>query len=170
MACGSTCPSFSESLTYALSSLKLSHLSLKSEQRSSMAAIYDGHNVFVWLPTGYGKSLCYQALPFLMDSKRGFANTEKRSAVFVVSALVALMIDQVKSLRSRGVKCSIVTSSKSIEKDLLATPDSLLSDSLLFCTPEALVRSKWRDAIDDPRVSDRIVAFVVDEAHCVSKW
>ena len=135
-----------------------------------MEAIYKGRDVFVWLPTGYGKSLCYQALPFLMDSKRGFVNTDKRSAVFVVSPLVALMIDQVKSLRSRDVKCSVVTSSSGIEKDLLATRDSLSSDSLLFCTPEALVRSKWRDAIDDRMVSDRIVALVVDEAHCVSKW
>ena len=78
MACG---PSFSESLVYALSSLKMSHLTLKPEQRSSMEAIYDGRDVFVWLPTGYGKSLCYQALPFLMDSKLGFVNTEKSSSV-----------------------------------------------------------------------------------------
>ena len=148
----------------------MSHLSLKPKQRLSMEVLYEGHDVFVCLPTGYGKSLCYQALPFLMDFKRGFANTEKRSAVFVVSPLVALMIDQVKSLRSRGVKCSIVTSSSGIEKDFLATQDSLSSDSLLFCTPEALVRSKWRDTIDDPTVSDRIVALVIDEAHCISKW
>ena len=57
-----------------------------------------------------------------------------------------------------------------IDKDILATDDSLFSDSLLFCTPEALVRSKWRYAIDDPTVSDRVVALVVDEAHCISKW
>ena len=56
-----------------------------------------------------------------MDSyKQGFADTEKHSAVLVVSSLVALMIDQVKILRSLGVKCSMVTSSNSIERDLLA--------------------------------------------------
>ena len=163
MAC---CPSFSESLVYALSSLKMSHLSLKPEQQYSMEAIYDGCDVFVWLPTGYRKSLCYQALPFLMDSKLWFANSEKSSSVFVVSPLVALVIDQVKSLRSRGVKCSVITSSSDVDKDLIATHSS---DSLLFCIPEALVRSKWRDAIDDPVVSGRIVALVIDEAHCVSK-
>ena len=169
MACGS-CRSFSESLSFALSSLQMSHVSLKPEQRSSMKAIYDGHDVFLWLPTGYGKSLCYQALPFLMDFKRGVVTAESRSAVLVVSPLVALMIDQVKSLRSRDVKCSIVTSSSGIDKDLLATDSSLCEDSLLFCTPEALVRSKWRFAIDVPKVSSRIVALVIDEAHCVSKW
>ena len=150
MACG---PSFLESLVYALSSLKMSHLSLKPEQRPSMEAIYDGRDIFVWLPTGDGKSLCYQALSFLMDSKLGFTNTEKSSSVFVVSPLVVLMIDQVKSLRSRGVKCSVITSSSDVEKDLIATHSSLSSDSLLFCTPETLMRSKWRDAIDDPVVS-----------------
>ena len=80
------------------------------------------------------------------------------------------MIDQMKSLRSRGVKCSVITSSSDVEKNLIATHSSLSSDSLLFCTPEALVRSKWRDAIDDPVVSGRIVALVIDEAHRVSKW
>ena len=141
MESSSNCPAFSESLSYALSSLQMSHLSVKLEQRSSMEVIYDGHDVFVWLPTGYGNSLCYQPLPFLLDFKRWF---EKLSAVFVVSALIALMIDHVKSLRSRSVKCSIVTSGSGVEKHLLATPDSLSSDSLLFCTPEALVRSKRR--------------------------
>ena len=154
---------------YALSSLKMSHLCVKPEQRSSMEAVYDGRDVFVWLPTGYGKSLCYQALPFLMDAKVGLVDSEK-SSVFVVSPLVALMIDQVKSLRSRGVKCSVITSSSDVEKDLLATPSSLSSDSLLFCTHKALVRSKWRDAFNDLVVSGRIVALVIDEAHCVSKW
>ena len=60
--------------------------------------------------------------------------------MLVVSPLVALMIDQVKNLRSRDVKCSIVTSSSGIDKDLLATDSSLCEDSLLFCTPEALMR------------------------------
>ena len=163
-------PSLSECVSYALLKLRMSDVSLKAEQRSSMKAIYDGRDVFVWLPTGYGKSLCYQALPFLMDFKKGLVDTENRCAVLVISPLVALMIDQVKSLRRRGVSCSIVTSSGGIEEELIATDSSLLNDSLFFCTPEALVRSKWRYAIEDKKVSERIVALIVDEAHCVSKW
>jgi len=46
----------------------MSHVTLKEEQRSSMKAAFDGHDVFMWLPTGYGKSLCYQALPFMIAS------------------------------------------------------------------------------------------------------
>ena len=66
---------FSDAVSYALKQLQMSRVSLKPEQRSSMEAIYDGHNVFMWLPTGYGKSLCFQALPFLMDFKRGLVDT-----------------------------------------------------------------------------------------------
>ena len=163
-------PSLADCVSYALCKLHMSDVSLKVEQRSSMEAIYNGHDVFVWLPTGYGKSLCYQALPFLMDFKKGLLDTEKHSAVLVISPLVALMKDQVKTLRKKGICCSIVTSSGGIEKEMLATDSSLLSDSMLFCTPEALVRSKWRHAIEDSKVSERIVALIIDEAHCVSKW
>ena len=66
---------FSDAVSYALKQLQMSHVSLKPEQRSSMEAIYDGHDVFMWLTTGYGKSLCFQALPFLMDFKRGLVDT-----------------------------------------------------------------------------------------------
>ena len=57
------------------------------------------------------------------------------------------MIDQVKRLRKKGVSYSIVPSSGDIEKELLATESSLSSDSLPFCIPEGLVRSKWRYVI-----------------------
>ena len=114
--------------------------------------------------------VCYQALPFLMDFKKGLMDTEKHCAVLVISPLVALMIDQVKSLRKSGVSCSIITSSGDIEKELLTTDSCLSSDSLFFCTPDASLKSKWRYAIEDVKVSERIVALIIDEAHFVSKW
>ena len=57
-----------------------------------------------------------------------------------------------------------------MKQDLLATEDNLGKCSSLFCLPEALLGSRWREAIEKPVISDRIVAVVVDEAHCVSKW
>lgn len=105
-----------------------------------------------------------------MDFRQGLVDTVKTSAVLVISPLVALMVDQVKNLRSRGVECSIITSSGGIDKDLIGTESSLCNDSLLFCTPESLVRSRWRHSLDNSEVSERIVALVIDEAHCVSKW
>ena len=83
-------------------------------------------------------------------------------AVLVVSPLVSLMIDQVKSLRARGVKASIITSGSDIVPSLVATKSALSSDNLLFCTA--------RDALENETVGKRIVAVVVDEAHCVIKW
>ena len=76
---------FSQCVFYALSLLHMADISLKKEQRSSMKAICNGHDVFVWLPTGYGTSLCYQALPFIMDCKRGLVGSQERSLVLVVS-------------------------------------------------------------------------------------
>ena len=107
-----------------------------------------------------------------MDFKRGLVDAAKSSTVLVISPLVALMIDQVKSLRSRDVKCCIMTSSSScgVDKDLLGTDSSFLTDSLLLCTPKALVRSKWRQYFDNAKISERVVALVVDKAHCISKW
>ena len=63
-----------------------------------------------------------------------------------------------------------MSSGSGVEKELIATDDDLASSSLLFCTPEALMSGKWRGAIENPVVSSRVVAVVIDEAHCVSKW
>ena len=51
-----------------------------------------------------------------------------------------------------------------------ATNDDLATCSLLFCLPEVLMSSKWREALEMPIISGRVVTVVVDEAHCVSKW
>ena len=70
----------------------------KEEQLSSVKAVYEGNDVFVWLPTGFGKSLCYQILPFVFDHKLGLIGSGMSSAVLVVSPLVSLMVDQVQKL------------------------------------------------------------------------
>ena len=92
------------------------------------------------------------------------------SVVIVISPLVALMVDQIRSLRRRKVRAAIITSGGGVEKALLATEEDLAKCSHLYCAPEALVRSKWREVLEKPVISDRIVAVVVDEAHCVSQW
>ena len=81
-----------------------SSMSLKPEQKECIKCIFDGKDVFVWLPTGFGKSICYEVLPFMFDKKLGTDN----SLVIVVSPLVSLTVDQVRSLRSRSVKASVM--------------------------------------------------------------
>ena len=157
-------------LTYALRNVGCSSLSLKPEQKRCVSCIYEGKDVFLWLPTGFGKSICYEVLPFMFDLKLGRVGTPWLSLVIVVSPLVSLMIDQARSLRSRGVKAAVMSSGSGVEKDLIATDDDLTNSSLLFCAPEAILSTRWREAIEKPEVSRRVVAVVIDEAHCVSKW
>ena len=153
-------------LVYALARVGCSSFSLKPEQKECIQCIFDGKDVFVWLPTGFGKSICYEVLPFMFNKKLGTDN----SLVIVVSPLVSLMVDQVRSLRSRSVKASVMSSGSGVEKEFITTDDDIFSNSHLFCAPEALLAGRWRGAIENPLVSCRVVAIIVDEAHCVSKW
>ena len=122
--------------------------------------------MFLWLPTGFGKSVCYEVLPFVFDDKLGKDN----SVVIVVSPLISLMIDHVQSLRRRSVRAAIMSSGSKADKEFLATDDDICDARVLFCAPEAIDVLKWRDAIAKAEFSSRVVAIVVDEAHCVSKW
>ena len=89
--------------------------------------------------------------------------------MIVISPLVSLMVDQVRSLRQRSVNAAIM-SSGNVDRELMVTEEDFSRCSLLFCAPEALDVSKWREAISKHDFSSRVVAVVVDEAHCVSKW
>ena len=62
---------FEKAVAYALQRFHSPDLQLKNEQESSLRAVYSGKDTFIWLPTGFGKSLCYTALPFLFDYKLG---------------------------------------------------------------------------------------------------
>ena len=62
---------FSSALSYALERLGTPNLTLKEEQRKTIEAVYQGNSVFVWLPTGFGKSICFQAFPFMIEYKKG---------------------------------------------------------------------------------------------------
>ena len=78
---------FSRSLAFSLDKIRL-QVTLKEEQVLAVKAVYLSKDVFVCLPTGYGKSVCYQVLPFLMDHKHN--RPEGTSAILVVSPLLAL--------------------------------------------------------------------------------
>ena len=171
-------PLFGAALSYALERLGKRTLQLKPEQEASILSICNKKDVFMWLPTGFGKTICYEILPFLFDYLRSTCTFEKQhspvasaSLVLVISPLVSLMVDQVSSLRRSGVRAAILSSgSRGMEKELVASDEDMASCSLLFCAPEILVSMKWRYALALPTVSKRVVAVVIDEAHCVSKW
>ena len=86
---------------------ELGYDSVKPEQKAALLAFLRGRDVFVSLPTWYGKSLCYAALPAAFDSLR---RSPSQSIVVVVSPLIALMKDQVATLSGRGLSVGCVTS------------------------------------------------------------
>ena len=161
---------FSQAIEYALKKVGSPDLKLKPEQQSAIRIILGGGDVFIWLPTGFGKSVCFELLPFVYDHKLERVGTQTRSLVLVLSPLISLMVNQVTNLKLRGVSTAIISGSDKISKNLQATQKDLKTCSLLFSVPEAVLGHKWRDSIENPDVADRIVAIVIDEAHCVSKW
>ena len=62
---------FDIGLSYALKRLSTPNMTLKAEQVASISAVCNGKDVFMWLPTGFGKSVCYEVLPFVMDCELG---------------------------------------------------------------------------------------------------
>ena len=123
--------SFDSAVAYSLATLASPHLTLKEEQLQAVMAVYEGKDVFVRLPTGFGKSLCYQVLPFVFDHKLGLIGSGSSSAVLVISPLLSLMVDQVQSLRSG--KCIIAT--YHARWRLLVKTSSQARSRLYFSTP-----------------------------------
>src|SRR4051794_11994977 len=130
--------------------------SLRPHQERAMRAVLDGRDSLVVLPTGGGKSLCYQAPAVL----RG-------GTTVVVSPLIALMKDQVDGLRSCGVPaCQLDSSQTPAERAANEAELRRGNIPLLFVSPEKLVGS------DLPRLLAQIGVqrLAVDEAHCISHW
>ena len=132
-----------------------------------MLSFVQGKDVFVSLPTGYGKSLCYGMIPLVVDEMK--AHKEPSSIVLVVSPLISLMKDQVKHFAAKGISAGYV-SSELENKDM---QDSIMRGEyqLVFISPEALLGTlRWRALLCESTYRQRLIGFVIDEAHCVLKW
>ncbi len=132
--------------------------------RASQAEIIDhvlsGQHAMVVMPTGMGKSLCYQ-IPSLMSQNRG------DGIVLVLSPLIALMKDQADSLLQRGVDATFINSSLDRESRLQRYQRLAEGDyRILFVTPERFRKQDFCDALS----ARRVTLLAIDEAHCVSQW
>jgi ATP-dependent DNA helicase RecQ len=125
-------------------------------QTEVIRAILEGRDAVVVMPTGSGKSLCYQ-LPAMM----------LEGATLVVSPLIALMKDQVDALRERGLPATFINSSIDTGEQR-ARIDALRRGQfkLLYVAPERFRSSRFVEALK----SVKVALFAVDEAHCVSTW
>ncbi|HEX8160446.1 MAG TPA: RecQ family ATP-dependent DNA helicase [Pyrinomonadaceae bacterium] len=125
-------------------------------QREVIDSILEGHDTVVVMPTGGGKSLCFQ-LPALM----------REGATVVVSPLIALMKDQVDALRARGLPATFVNSSIDFEEQKERIRSLRRGElKLVYVAPERFRSTHFVEALQSANVS----LFAVDEAHCVSTW
>ena len=140
---------------------------LKKEQEESISNFAKGRDVFVSLPTGYGKSICYIILPWLFDELR---KVDMKSIVLVVSPLIALMRDQVGSITAMGITATYISDKEAAgsKERKQAIKNGMFQ--IVFISPEALILLKWRNMLSNKVYRDNLVAFVVDEAHCIKKW
>jgi ATP-dependent DNA helicase RecQ len=125
-------------------------------QQEVIEALIDGHDLFVLMPTGGGKSLCYQ-IPAL----------HRPGVAIVASPLISLMKDQVDALNANGVRAAFYNSSlKAAEarKTLARLHDNSLD--LLYVAPERLMSDSFIERLQDIEIA----LFAIDEAHCISQW
>ena len=125
-------------------------------QREVVDAIAAGEDVMCVMPTGGGKSLCYQ-LPSLA----------RDGTTIVVSPLIALMKDQVDAMQKLGIKAKLINSSlTSAEQSVVLDEMANGSLNLVYVAPERLRNSRFLNAISNVNIN----LLAIDEAHCVSEW
>ena len=149
---------------FSLVASKFKSSSLNTHQKTAISAVTEmKKDVFVNLPTGYGKSLIYQALPTAFDALRSSSG----HIVAVISHLISLMDDQVKFLTSVGISALNLTSASEDERVNVENGKY----SLVYGSPEAWLKNeRWRSMLHHDVYSRKLCAIAVDEAHVLRQW
>lgn len=136
------------------------HDSFLAGQYKIIQHVRSGHDAFVLMPTGAGKSLIYQFSSLLMSG-----------LTIVISPLIALMQDQVDRLQANGIAATFINSSLSsherLEREQAALTGKL---KLLYLAPERLLTLSCLSLLDEIGKRVGLSLLAVDEAHCVSEW
>lgn len=147
---------------YKLTDLLQQHFGFdrfKGQQEEVIKSVLDGNDTFVLMPTGGGKSLCYQLPALIMDG-----------TAIVISPLIALMKNQVDSIRSFGTEDGIAHFLNSSLTKVAAQKvrDDVMSGKtkLLYVAPESLTKEDNIEFLKNVKIS----FYAIDEAHCISEW
>lgn len=128
----------------------------RTYQEEAIRTVLNGRDSLVLMPTGGGKSICYQ-LPALLQE----------GLTLVVSPLIALMRDQVEALKANGIPAAYLNSSLDMEAQrVVAQEVQSGAVKLLYVAPEKLLTSRFMDFLGRLRLA----LFAIDEAHCISAW
>ena len=138
--------------------------SFRGQQAAIIDTVVAGQDALVLMPTGGGKSLCYQ-IPALARQRLGHGVT------IVVSPLVALMHDQVGALLEAGVAAAYLNSTLSFEQAKQVEQDLFSGKlTLLYVAPERLLTPRFLQILERLYQRQQLALFAIDEAHCVSQW
>jgi ATP-dependent DNA helicase RecQ len=147
---------FSSELACSLLQTHFGHAEFRNGQQDVIRAVVEGKDTLVVMPTGGGKSLCYQIPALMLDG-----------VAIVISPLIALMQDQVSSLTQAGIRACFINSTLPFDEIRQRLNDARFGKyKLIYIAPERLESRSFLEALHLLRIS-----FVaVDEAHCVSEW
>ncbi|MGD9774460.1 DNA helicase RecQ [Diaphorobacter sp.] len=136
----------------------------RGPQQAIVDHVIDGGDALVLMPTGGGKSLCYQ-VPAIVRRDAG------RGVTVVVSPLIALMHDQVGALHEAGVDAAFLNSTLDWQQTLDVERRLARGEiTLLYAAPERVTTERFLGLLDDLHARGQLSLFAIDEAHCVSQW
>ncbi|MDD2926541.1 ATP-dependent DNA helicase RecQ, partial [Rhodoferax sp.] len=136
----------------------------RGPQRDIIEHVVAGGDALVLMPTGGGKSLCYQ-IPAISRARAG------QGITVVISPLIALMHDQVGALHEAGVSAAFLNSTLSNEEAAQVERRLLRGDiTLLYAAPERVTTPRFLAQLDSLQERGLLSLFAIDEAHCVSQW
>ena len=138
--------------------------SFRGPQQDIISHVTGGHDALVLMPTGGGKSLCYQ-IPAIARQQAGLG------IAIVVSPLIALMHDQVGALHEAGVSAAFLNSTLSPDETSAIEQRLRKGDiTLLYAAPERINTPRFLAQLDSLYAQGLLSLFAIDEAHCVSQW
>ena len=139
---------------------------LHPEQRKAIRSFFQGNNVFVNLPTGFGKSLIFQCLLIVPD----IVLKKPRGSIIIVviSPMPSLMEDQVRYLTNLGIPAIAITNDEDAD-----SIQKVLNGDYMYCLVRRSVccqQTVWRGIFKCQSFTEKLIGVAIDEAHCITQW